>query len=738
MSMRTPVQINRRRFLVVSLAAGAGLTLGMMLPATGRGEAARESSPGAGPGKAGGAVATEAPFDPNAFVRISPDGQVTVISKHLEMGQGTYTGLATLVAEELDAAWSQIAVEGAPADAERYHNLFWGKLQGTGVSTSIANSFEQMRHAGAVARHMLVAAAARQWNVPAEEILVRDGVLHDPPSGRQASFGDLAELAAREAVPEGVFLKDPAEFRLIGTRVPRTDTPAKCNGAAVFTQDIKLPGMLTAVVAQPPRFGARLKAFDAGKARRVRGVQDVVEIPTGVAVVADDFWSAKKGRDALQLEWDESDAFMLGSAEILAQYRELAKRSGTVAHRKGDPDRLLHSVSRKVEATVAFPYLAHAALEPMNCVMRRTPEGVEVWNGEQFQTSDQQAVAKVFGLEPHRVGIHMLYAGGSFGRRANPKSDYLVETAHIVKAIGARAPVKLVRTREDDMRAGYYRPLFFHRLEGTLDEEGYPLAWRQRIVGQSIAANTPFEGTLVKDGVDATSVEGAANLPYAVPNLSIELHTPVQPVPVQWWRSTGHTHTAFAVETFIDRLAAAAGQDPVAYRHHLLRNAPDHLGVLRLAANKAGWGSPMAAGRGRGIAVHEYNHTFVAQVAEVTVHKDRTFSVDRVVIAVDCGLPVNPDIIRAQMEGGMAFGLSAALESELTLKQGRVVQSNFDDYRVLRLNQMPQVEVYIITSAEPPTGVGEPATPVIAPAVANALTAATGQWFDRLPLTLQA
>jgi isoquinoline 1-oxidoreductase beta subunit len=728
MNERIPVRIDRRRFLVMSVAAGAGLTLGMMLPDVSRAEGSRV------PGKA----ATQAPFAPNAFVRISPDNRVTVIAKHLEMGQGTYTGLATLVAEELDAAWSQVHVEGAPADAARYNNLFWGRMQGTGGSTAIANSFEQLRHAGAVARQMLVQAAARQWKVAAEGILVRDGVLHDPPSGRQASFGELAEVAARETVPEGVFLKDPAEYRLIGTAVPRLDSKAKVNGSAVFTQDVKLPGLLTALVAHPPRFGARLKSFDGGKAKQVRGVHHVVEIPTGVAVLAGDFWSAKKGRDALKLEWDESGAFTLGSEQILAQYRELAKRPGVVARRSGDAAKALKAAPPKVQATMVFPYLAHAALEPMDCVMRRTPRGVEIWNGEQYQTADQEAVAKVFGIEPRHVSIHMLYAGGSFGRRANPASDYLVETAHIVRAIGGRAPVKLVRTREDDMRAGYYRPLFLHRLEGTLDDEGYPFAWRQRIVGQSIAARTPFEGALIKNGVDITAVEGAFDMLYAIPNISVELHTPVHPVPVQWWRSVGHTHTAFAVETFIDRLAAAAGKDPLAYRDHLLRNAPDHLGVLRLAANKAGWGTPLPAGRGRGIAVHEYHHTFVAQVAEVTVHKDRTFSVDRVVVAVNCGLAVNPDIIRAQMEGGMAFGLSAALDSELTLKAGRVMQSNFDGYRVLRIDQMPEVEVHIITSAQPPTGVGEPATPVIAPAVANALTAATGQWFDRLPLKLQA
>jgi len=732
------LMISRRLFLVKSTAVGAGLTLGMFLPGGGRAEPAASLPAGAGPGKAGGAVVAESRFTPNAFVRIGSDDRVTVIIKHLEMGQGTYTGLATLVAEELDAAWSQIEVEGAPADAGRYNNLFWGRLQGTGGSTAMANSYEQMRHAGAVARYMLVAAAARQWQVPADEIEVRDGVLRHAGSGRESGFGALAGVAAQEAVPETVFLKDPEQFRLIGTRVPRKDSQAKVNGSALFTMDVRLPGMLTALVAYPPRFGARLDTYITHKARHMPGVEDVVFIPAGVAVLARDFWSASKARDALRLNWNEDQAFRLGSAEIEAQYRQLAQRPGKPARSEGDAGAALQDADKRVEATIAFPYLAHAAMEPMNCVMQRTPEGVEIWNGEQYQTPDQKAVAEVFGIAPEQVKINMLYAGGSFGRRANPDSDYLVETATIVKAIKGRAAVKLVRTREDDMRAGYYRPLFFHRVEAGLDKEGLPVAWRQRIVGQSIIAGTSFEGALVKDGVDVTSVEGAANLPYAIPNLRVELHSPVHPVPVQWWRSVGSTHTAFAVETCIDRLAAAAGRDPVEYRRLLLKEHPRHLGVLELAAEKAGWGSPLPEGRGRGIAVHESFNSFVAQVAEVTVHEDRSFTVDRVVIAVDCGIAVNPDVIRAQMEGGMAFGLSAALHSELTLEGGRVVQSNFHDYKVLRMEDMPAVEVHIVASAQPPTGVGEPATPVIAPAVANALSAVTGHWFDRLPLQLPA
>jgi isoquinoline 1-oxidoreductase beta subunit len=733
MKQEGKTSLSRRQFLVMTAGTGTGLTLGMLLSGCSREEPVQSQ---AGPGKAGGEVIAPTRFEPNAFVRIGADDRVTVIIKHLEMGQGTYTGLATLVAEELDAAWSQIDVEGAPADANTYNNLFWGKMQGTGGSTAIANSYEQMRKAGAAAREMLIAAAAKKWNVEAGDITVLDGVLRHTTGGHQASFGELAELAAQEAVPEDVLLKEPEEFRLIGTRVPRKDSKAKTNGTAMFTQDVKLPGMLTALVAHPPRFGVTVKSFNAGNAKAITGVEAVVEIPNGVAVLGKDFWSAKKGRDALQIEWDESSAFTLGSDELLEQYRTLTDKPGSVARNDGDVQGVLPSASKTLQATMEFPFLAHAALEPMNCVMQRHQDGVEIWNGDQFQTGDQNAVAGVFGIAPEQVKINMLYAGGSFGRRANPQSDYLVETATIVKAVGGETPVKLVWTREDDMRAGYYRPMYVHKLEAGLDADGNPVAWQHRIVGQSIVAGTAFEGGLVKDGVDVTSVEGASNLPYAIPNISVDLHTTT--LPVQWWRSVGSTHTAFAVETFIDQLAMAANRDPVTFRRALLKDHPRHLGVLELAANKAGWGLPMGAGRGRGIAVHESFNTFVAQVAEVTVHPDQTFSVDRVVITVDCGVAVNPDIVRAQMEGGMGFGLAAALSSEVTFSEGLVVQSNFHDYTVLRINQMPKVEVHIVNSAQPPTGVGEPATPVIAPAVANALSAATGQRFNRLPLKLSA
>ncbi len=729
------INVSRRDFLVKTMSIGAGLTLGVYLSGCSREE---DKRPEAGPGKAGGEVMTESKFEPNAFVRINSDNTVTVIIKHLEMGQGTYTGLATLVAEELDVAWSQIRVEAAPSNPELYNNLFWGPMQGTGGSTALANSFEQLRKAGAAARHMLVHATAEKWNVTADEIVVRDGVMRHEASNKQTSFAEMAELAAQQPVPEDVFLKDPDNFRLIGKHVPRKDSADKVNGTAIFTQDIQLPGMQTALVAHPPRFGARVKSFDASKAKTVKGVNTVVEIPTGVAVVAKDFWSAKKGRDALHIQWDNSNAFQQSSNELMAKYQSLAAKPGSIARDDGDIRAAFAEGKQKHKVAFEFPYLAHAAMEPMNCVVQLKPDGCELWYGAQTNTMDQLAVAKLLGLQPAQVKINMLYAGGSFGRRANPASDYVLEAVSIAKAINATTPIKLVWTREDDMTAGYFRPMYYHQLEAALDQDGNPLAWQHRIVGQSILAGTAFEPMLVKDGVDQTSVEGASNIPYAIPNLRVELHTPVLPVPVQWWRSVGSTHTAFAVETFIDELAVAADKDPVEFRRGLLKDHPRHLAVMELAAEKAGWGEPMAAGRGRGIAVHESFNSYVAEVAEVTLHANKTFSVDRVVIAVDCGIAVNPDVVRAQMDGGLGYGLAAALSSKITLLNGGVAQSNFHDYTVLRIDQMPEVEVHIVKSDQPPTGVGEPATPVIAPAVANALYQASGQRLHAMPLRFTA
>jgi isoquinoline 1-oxidoreductase beta subunit len=718
--------ISRRGFLKVTAGAGAGLTLGIF-----HGEGAAQPGAGAAPA-------------PAAFVRIAPDDTVTIIVKHLEMGQGTYTGLPTLVAEELDASWSQVRVEGAPANARLYANLSWGDAQGTGGSSAMANSFMQYRRAGAAARTMLVSAAAAQWKVPASAIVVKNGVVSHP-SGRKATFGQLAQAASTQPVPQDVRLKDPKDFVYIGKRFARPDAKAKSTGTATFTQDVKLPGMLTALVLHPPRFDAKVKSFDAASVQGVPGVRFLVEVPNGVAVVATSFWAAKTARDKLTVVWDDSAAIKFSSADILAEYKRLAGTAGAVARNDGDVAKAFAAGGgRTLEAAFEFPYLAHAAMEPMNCVVKLGVDRCEIWNGEQFQTGDQMAVARALGFKPEQVSINQVFAGGSFGRRANPASDYVIEAVAIAKALAAQGhrdvPVKLVWTREDDMRAGYFRPAYYHTLKAALDADGRPVAWQHRIVGQSILAGTPFEPMMVKDGIDGTSVEGAANLPYSIANLHVDLHSPKVGVPVLWWRSVGSTHTAYSTETFIDELAAAAGKDPVAFRRGLLDRHPRHLAALDLAADKAGWSTPLKpatgdAKRARGVAVHESFGTVVAQVAEVTVTGDK-FRVDRVVCAVECGLAVNPDVVRAQMEGGIGFALSAALYGAITLKDGAVEQSNFHDYPVLRINEMPAVEVHIVPSTAAPTGVGEPGVPPLAPAVANALAAATGKRLRKLPLSL--
>ncbi|SEQ83778.1 isoquinoline 1-oxidoreductase, beta subunit [Solimonas aquatica] len=725
-----PVNLSRRRVL----QGAGGLVLGVYLSPFESAQATAQQAPGE--------------YAANAFVRIGSDNRVTVIAKHLEMGQGTYTGLATLLAEELDADWSQVQVEGAPADAKRYGNTLLGGIQGTGGSNAMANAHEQMRRAGASARAMLVSAAAQRWQVDPAQISVSNGVVQHAASRRKASFGELAEAAAQQPVPAQVRLKEPSQFKLIGKqKLSRRDSHDKTDGSARFTQDVQLPGMLVAVVAHPPRFGARLKSFDDAAAKAIKGVVDVVRFEgdakrfSGVAVLAHNTWIARQGRDALKLEWDESAAMSVGSAELMAQYRSLADQAGTVARQEGDAAAALAQAVKTVQADYEFPYLSHAAMEPLNCVVHIQEDGCQIYNGEQFQTFDQAGVARLLNLPPEKVQITQLYAGGSFGRRANPNGDYVLEAAEIARnaaAQGHRVPIKMVWTREEDTRAGYYRPLFLHRVRAGLDAQNRILAWQQRAVGQSIMSGTPLAG-LVKNGIDGASVEGILAA-YAAANVQVELHSPVNGVPVQWWRSVGHTHTAFATESMIDELAAAAGQDPYQFRRGLLAQSPRHLGVLDLAAQKAGWGKPLKAGagvkRGRGIAVHESFNSFVAQVVEVSL-KNGQLKVDRVVCAVDCGLAINPDVIHAQMEGGIGFALTAALYSAITVDKGAVQQRNFDGYPMLRMNEMPKVEVHIVPSAAPPTGVGEPGVPPLAPALANAIFAASGQRIRKLPIASQ-
>jgi isoquinoline 1-oxidoreductase subunit beta len=714
-----PEDAGRRRFLVTA-AGAAGLTL-----------AAVEASAGALAAISAGGTSEPGDLVANAFVHIAPDGTVSVVVKHLEMGQGVATGLPVLVAEELEVAPDAIRVEFAPADAKRYNNLLWGPSQGTGGSTAMANSWQQLRVAGAAAREMLIEAAARILKVDRTSLRAENGSIIHVASGRRLGYGSLVGTAARLTPPDDPPLKPAALFELVGKEgVKRTDSRAKSDGSAVYGGDIALPGMVTAVVARPPVFGATLGHVDRKPALRVPGVVAVVPVSSGVAVVANDFWSAKCGRDALGIEWT-APAEAPSTAAIRRDYGELLGRPGQVARRDGDVETALANGARRLSATFEVPFLAHAPMEPLTCVVRLTRDRCEVWAGCQFHSHDQAMAAKAAGLAPPQVEIHTLLAGGSFGRRANFESDYIVEAVEVAKAVGV--PVRLMWTREDDIAGGHYRPFFLHGLEAAVDEAGAVTAWRHRLVGQSILGNTPFSG-MIKDGIDPLSVEGAANLPYAVPNLLVDLHSPRLPVPVLWWRSVGSSHTAFATEAFLDEVAQAAGQDPLALRRALLADHPRHRAVLELAAEKAGWGSALPTGWGRGVAVHESFHSVVAQVAEVSVAASGDLRVERVVCAVDCGIAVTPDIVRAQMEGGVAFGLSAALYGAITLKDGKAEQSNFHEYRCLRMGDMPQIEVHIVASGEPPSGVGEPGVPPVAPAVVNAIFAATGRRIRRLPI----
>jgi isoquinoline 1-oxidoreductase beta subunit len=717
------IRPSRRSFL----AGGAGLVVGFYLSPLGPARAATPLTEGVKADAAG------TQFAANAFVRIAPDDIVSVVCKHIEMGQGPYTGLTTIVAEELDADWSQMRAVAAPAEDEPYKNLAFG-VMGTGGSTAIANSYDQLRNAGATARALLVAAAAKEWGVPEAEILVEKGRVRHAASGRDSGFGALTATAAGLTLTDSPVLKDPKNFRLIGTDVHRLDTAQKSNGTAVFTIDIALPDMLTALVIHPEHFGAKVRSLDDGAALRVPGVVAVKAIPQGVAIYAETMWAALQGRAALAVDWDLSAAETRSSATIVAEYQEKAKAPGLVASSQGDVGAAFAGAKTTLEAEYVFPYLAHAPLEPLDAVLVKAEDGaVDFYSGAQFPTSDKAVIAATLGVKPEEVRVHVQLAGGSFGRRAQAGSPYAAEAAEVFKAAGASRPVKHLWLREDDIRGGWYRPIYVHRLKGAIGPDGAISAWDQVIVGQSIMTGTPFEG-MMKDGIDPTSVEGASDMPYVVPNRHVSLHSMKTGVPVLWWRSVGHTHTAFTTETFIDELLAAAGRDPVEGRIALLASEPRRIGVLERVAEIADWGGPIAEGRARGVAVHKSFNTYVAEIAEISQGPDGVPRVHKVWCAVDCGVAVNPNLIRAQMEGGIGYGLGAALFSEITLGEGgRIEQSNFHDYRSIRINEMPDVEVAIVASTEKPTGVGEPGTPPIGPAVANAWRSLTGTPVRRLP-----
>ena len=696
--------MERRDFLQVTGTIGAGLVIGFRIPDR-RGAA---------------------PFAPNAWLRIGTDDSVLVVVDRSEMGQGVSTALPMLLAEELEADWGKIRFEFAPAD-KAYINPLFG-LQGTGGSSSVRAAWKPLREAGARARSVLIAAAAQTWGVEPASCRAEAGAVIHTATNRRLMYGALAQRAATIPVPADVQLKDPKDWRLAGKPTKRLDTRVKVNGTAQFGIDVRVPGMLTAVVARSPVFGGKVSSFDATAAKAIPGVRHVVQISSGVAVIGDGYWPAKQGRDALKVSWDEGPVAQVSSASISSLFAQRATQDGAVARHDGDAVTALAGAVQHIDAVYEMPFLAHATMEPMNCTAHVRAGAVEIWAPTQFQTGAQMAGGQIGGIPPEQVVVHTTYLGGGFGRRF--ELDFILEALETSKA--ASAPVKVVWSREDDIQHAQYRPANYHQLRAGLDASGRPVAWTHRIVAPSIMARM-FPQT-VKNGLDGEAVEGGVGLPYAVPNVHVDYLLTDTGIPVGFWRSVNNSFNSFAVEGFIDELAVAAKQDPYEYRRALLTNAPRHRGVLELAAAKAGWGTALPAGRGRGIAVYKSFESFAAQVAEVSVSPAGDVRVHRVVCAIDCGMYVNPSTIEAQMQGGIVYGLTAALKGAIDIQGGRVVQSNFHDYQMLRLAEMPVVEVHIVPSSEAPGGVGEPGTPPIAPAVCNAIFAATGKRIRRLPI----
>jgi isoquinoline 1-oxidoreductase subunit beta len=708
---------SRRGFVLGALATATGLAVGFRIT----------------PPAAAQDAAAVHPFQP--YVAIAPDGAVTIYSSQFEMGQGAYFGIATLVNEELDADWASINVEGGAGNVAAYGNLAWGgAAQGTGGSTSMTSSWERYRKAGAAMRMMLVEAAAKDWGVAATDVTASGGKLSHP-SGKSATYGEMSMKAAAIAPPTDIPLKPASAWTQIGNAgLKRYDSKMKTNGKAPFTIDVKLPNMATAVMIHPPKFGATVASFDATKAKAVKGVIDVVQISRGVAVVAENMWAAIQGREQVSVTWNEDKAEKRSSADILAAYEAQAKAAPiAVARNHGDATAAFAGAAKTLEASFTFPYLAHAALEPLNSVAMMKDGIVEIWAGHQMPDLYQYIASQIAGVTPDKVKLHVMRSGGGFGRRAVFDADVVAESVEVAKAIGWSRPVKVQWTRDNDMKGGRYRPAYVHAMKAALDANGNVTAWSNHIVGQSIMSGTAFEGMAVQNGIDFTSVEGAANIPYAIPNPHVGLSTMQTGVPVLWWRAVGSTHTAYAVEAFIDEVAEAAGKDPVTFRLELLKDHPRHLAALKLAADKAGWGTAPAAGRFRGVAVAEAFSTVVAQVAEITIPAPGQIKVERVVCAVDCGTAINPDQVVAQMQGGIGFGLSSILGEEITLTNGEVDQANYDTYTPLRIDQMPVIEVHIVPSDAPPTGAGEPGVPPIGPAVANAVYQATKKRVRMLP-----
>jgi len=705
---------NRRDFLKTGGMLSGGLLVSFFVPA-----GAKRLIPGE---ETSGLL-----FAPNAYLNIGADNTVKIILAHVEMGQGIWTTLPMLIAEELDCDWNKIKVEHAPPGTPYIHTLYG--IQITGGSSTTWSEFDRYRNAGATARTLLVEAAAKKFNVAPSECHTENGFVI--AGNQRASYGELADAAAKLPAPAAVKLKDKKDWKYIGKVKKRLDTKAKISGEAIFGMDVHFPGMLIAVPAHAPVFGATVKSFDASAAKAIKGVQDVVQVPTGVTVIADNFWAAKQGRDALKIDWEFGPGENIDSSTQFKEYRRLAATKGATAAQSGNADEALAKASKKIEAEYIFPYLAHAPMEPLNCTVKISGDTCEIWTGTQMPGLDQGIAAKILGFTPEQVTVNTMFLGGGFGRRANATSDFVAEAVHVAKASGKL--IKLIWTREDDIRGGYYRAAFLHQVHAGLGKDGFPIAWQHQIVGQSIQEGGPFAAS-IKNGIDPTSVEGVSDSPYleSIPDRNVELHSPKLPVTVLWWRSVGNTHTAFVMETMIDELAFATGKDPVAYRRTLLKNKR-HLAALELVAKKSDWDKPLPPGRFRGIAVHESFGTVVAQVAEISI-KEGHLRVHKVTCAIDCGLAVNPDGVKAQMESCIIFGLTAVLYGEITFEKGHVKQRNFHDYKMVRMNETPLIEVHIVDSNEKMGGAGEPGVPPVAPAIANAIFAATGKRVRRLPL----
>jgi isoquinoline 1-oxidoreductase subunit beta len=709
--------LSRRSFLQAGAAASGGLILSLSLPfANGNAEAADADG-----------------FAPNAFIRIGGDGQIVLIMPYVEMGQGTYTSIPMLIAEELEVDLKQVRLEHAPPNEKLYGNPLLGGIQATGNSNAIRAAWQPLRQAGAIARTMLVSAAAKRWNVDPASCRAQSGEVLHPPSGRSIKYGELAADAARIPMPESVALTRPEDFKLIGTPAKRLDAPAKVNGTAVYGIDARPPGVKIATLAQSPVFGGRVRSVDDTTAKAVKGVRQIVRLDDAVAVVADHMGAAKKGLAALVIEWDDGPHAKLNTKDIADELEKATLDPGAVAQNIGDVDKAMASAVTKLEATYQVPFLAHATMEPMNCTVHVRKDGCEVWVGSQVVARAQAAAAKTAGLPLDKVVVHNHLIGGGFGRRL--EVDGVIRAVQIAQHVDG--PVKVVWTREEDIQHDMYRPYWFDRISAGLDEKGMPVAWNHRFAGSSVIAR--WAPPVFKNGLDPDTTEGAIDLVYALPNMHVE-YLRVEPpgIPTAFWRSVGPSHNVFVTESFIDELAAAAKQDPVAYRRALLDKSPRAKAVLDLAAERAGWGQPLPQGVGRGVSVQFAFATYMAQIAEVEVSKDGAVRVRRVVCAVDCGTVVNPDTIQAQIQSAIIFGITAALYGEITLKDGRVEQTNFDTYQILRMNEAPAIEVHIVQSFEPPGGMGETGTSAIIPAVANAVFAATGRRLRKLPIDTTA